>query len=336
MMQMVLASTIAKWVITHPALPFAPIRDHAALRYTLVAHNSTNIHRHYPWLAGIFPWLTFDLSVPLDTTALWERHTKNEEEKKKKAAATGAAADAPKKKQSRSGLNKYTTCVFCKMLTIPITSKRKPTRHSPHMCPLFFEYSNSERALLEFALMDEGRLGTAFKEKLLYRPSEGIPSVKGYRLRIDVFKTQRNKLRVSFGSRLSSLVKCESTTFGPVYAEELKIKYSSVCIPERLPWVTLLMSFCGNHMIDSILRDGGITGFILSKDDIVALEKEPESATLHVAPTSELREIFYTAHQKLDERLRAEAAAAATRAPAADASSFSSSSLSSSFEDDVT
>jgi len=324
MMQMVLASTIAKWVTNHRTLPFAPIQDHAALRYTLVAHTSTNIHRHYPWLAGIFPWLTFDLSIPLDPAVLRKRHIEEVEEK---AAALGTAIDAPKKKQSRSSLNKYTTCVFCKMLTIPITSKRKPTRHSPHMCPLFFEYSNSERALLEFALVDEARLGSTFKEKLLYIPKEGVPSVKGYRLRIDVFKIQRNKLRVSFGSRLSSLVKCESTNFGPVYAEELKIKYSSVCIPERLPWVTLLTSFCGNRMIDSVLRDGGITGFMPSKDDIIALEKEPESVVPHAAPTSELREIFYNVHQKLDERLRAEAAAA-TRV------SISSSSLSSSSEAD--
>lgn len=325
MMQMVLASTIAKWVITQTTLPFAPIRDHAALRYTLVAHISTNIHRHYPWLAGIFPWLTFDLSIPLDTVVLRERHAENEERKKKKAMATGMVTDTRKKKQSRSGLNKYTTCVFCRMLTIPITSKRAPTRHSPHMCPLFFEYSNSERALLDFALMDESRLGSAFKEKMLYRPHEGVPSVKGYRLNVDAFKIQRNKLRVKFSSRLSSLVKCESTNFGPVYAEELKIKYSSVCIPARLPWATLLTSFYGNHMIDSVLRDGGMTGFIPSRDEIVVLEKEPESATSHVAPTAELREIFYKVHQKLDQRLQAEAAADMQL-------SMSSSSLSSSSE----
>lgn len=328
MLQLVLASTIAKRVINHPSLPFAPIADHAAMRYTLVSHFSNNIHRHYPWVAGIFPWLTFDLSMPLDADVLRQKHADEEERERKRVAEMHEQAlPASATKRSRSKVHRYKTCLFCKMLTIPITSKRKPARHSPQACPLFFEYSNSERALLEFALMNVTKLNPSFKDKLLYKPKEGELSVKGYRLNIELFKNLRTKLRVSFGSRLSSLIKCESSNFGPVFAEEIKLKYSTVCIPERLPWVTLLTSFCGDNMMDLILRDGATTGFPSSKDEIVPLEKEPVSSTPHVAPTEELRSIFFGLHQKIVERLRAEEAAAA-HGPS------SSSSLSSSSDGD--
>jgi hypothetical protein len=312
-MQLVLASTIAKRVTENEKLVFGPIANLAAVIYTHVAHTSTNIHKRYPWIAGVFPWLTFDLSIPLDPFRLRDQQKAN---------------DIPRK---RGKLTKYETCRFCDMLTIPINSVRAPRRHNQNSCPVFFEHSNSERRLLEFLMPHLNALTRSFKDQLLIsvpppsKPNvEQGPNVNGYRLNVSYFVSQRSRLRGQFLSRLNTLVKCEDTVLGSMYVEDLKLKHSAVVVPSRLPWATLLTSFEGTRMTDVIADDK--TELIGNDVDVIVKMDEDGEFDTPIVPREELRSIFFKLHTELKMALEEARQQAEQSSMLESSSSYSSSS----------